>query len=70
MKNNKVICPYCKSNNVAEILYGMPAFTKKLEKDLESKKIILGGCCISNDSPQYHCNDCGKEWGKLDIHNK
>jgi hypothetical protein len=40
----------------------MPAFSKKLEKDLENRKIILGGCCISDDSPLFHCNECAKEW--------
>ena len=40
----------------------MPSFRKKLEKELEQGKIILGGCCIENDSPLFHCNDCDKEW--------
>lgn len=43
----------------------MPMFTKKLEKELEQGKVKLGGCCISDDSPKYHCTDCGKEWGKM-----
>lgn len=60
----KIICPSCNSKNVAKYLYGMPAFSKKLEKELEQGKIKLGGCCISDESPQFHCNDCGKEWGK------
>jgi DNA-directed RNA polymerase subunit RPC12/RpoP len=61
------ICPYCNSKNVGKILYGMPMFTKKLEKEMASGKIKLGGCCIIDDSPLYHCNDCGKEWGKLIV---
>lgn len=61
---NQIICPSCKSKNVAEYLYGMPSFSKKLEKELEQRKVILGGCCQKIDAPLFHCNDCGKEWGK------
>ena len=35
-----------------------------LEKEIEQGKVKLGGCCISDDSPQFHCNDCGTDWGK------
>jgi hypothetical protein len=59
-KKNK--CPYCNSKDVAKILYGLPSFSKKLEKELESGKLVLGGCCISEDSPLFHCNKCTKEW--------
>jgi YgiT-type zinc finger domain-containing protein len=34
----------------------------KLQKLLDEKKVMLGGCVISLDNPQWHCNDCGKEW--------
>ena len=63
MKNHKNInCPFCNSKNIAEILYGLPSFSPKLDKDLKSGKLILGGCCISEDSPRFHCNNCAKEW--------
>jgi hypothetical protein len=63
MKNHQsIICPFCNSKNVAEILYGLPAFSKKLEKELNSGKLTLGGCCISDESPRFHCNSCVKEW--------
>lgn len=64
--NNKINCPICHSKNIAEYLYGMPAFSKKLEKQLADKKIILGGCCIDEHSPTYHCNDCGQEWRDIE----
>ena len=59
------ICPSCNSKNVARFLYGIQEFSGKLIKEKEEGKIILAGCHISDDSPKYHCNDCGKEWGKL-----
>ena len=58
----KLICPKCKSENIAEILYGLPAFDDELEKDLESGKIVLGGCYIGSQNPHFHCNDCGGEF--------
>jgi len=65
--NHKNICHYCNSKNVAKILYGLPAFSKKLEKELKTGKVILGGCCISDESPLFHCNDCAKEWKQIKI---
>lgn len=68
MKNiQKNRCPNCNSKNVAEILYGLPIYSKELEKKLEKGKIILGGCCITNNSPLFHCNDCSKEWGVFKL---
>ena len=65
-------CPYCGSTNTAEILYGMPAFSKTLEKKLASGKIHLGGCCIETMrtetgeivlmNPDRYCNSCQKEF--------
>lgn len=51
-------CPACSSHRVAIILYGMPAFSAKLEKDLNAGRIILGGCCITDDDPEWQCADC------------
>ncbi len=56
-------CPRCGSRNTAEILYGMPAYTEDLQKKLDSKKVVLGGCCITGMDPKYHCNDCGQDFG-------
>ncbi len=61
------ICPRCGSIDVARILWGRHAFTKELERDLRSGKIVLGGCCITPKSAKYHCNDCGAEFGTIDL---
>jgi len=61
---NKIKCPFCNSKRVAEILYGMPAFSKELEQELKDEKIFLGGCVIHDDIPLFHCFKCGKDWGK------
>lgn len=55
---NELSCPKCKSKKISKILWGMPNFNKALEKDIENKKIVLGGCVITGDEPEFHCNDC------------
>lgn len=58
-------CPACGSKGIASYLYGMPIFSKKLEKEMETGKTILGGCCISDDDPIWKCLSC-----ETDIYRK
>jgi hypothetical protein len=51
-------CPACKSTGIASILYGNPAFYPELEADLEEKRIVLGGCMVTNDDPRWQCTTC------------
>lgn len=57
-----MICPKCKNDNVARFLYGMPAFDKKLEKDMADGKVVLGGCEVDPLFPKYKCNVCKYEF--------
>ena len=57
-------CPKCNSKNIAEILWGLPNFIE-IKDDLEAGKIFLGGCCVTDESSKWHCNDCKHEWGKV-----
>ena len=52
-------CPSCGGTDIAMILWGLPGMDLKLEKKVKDKKIVLGGCCVSNDDPELECNDCG-----------
>ena len=52
-------CPSCGGTDIAMILWGLPDMDLKLEKKVKDKKIVLGGCCVSNDDPELECNDCG-----------
>ena len=56
-------CPKCGSKRVAPILYGMPAFNEEMEQKLKKEKLYIGGCCISDINPEYHCFGCGKGVG-------
>lgn len=55
---SKTICPKCNSQNTCSILYGMVGFDEKLNKDLEAGRVHLGGCEVSGEDPDRHCNDC------------
>jgi hypothetical protein len=58
----KTYCPNCNSGNVAEILWGYPIGTPELDRALEERIIVLGGCCVSSDDPKWECNNCGNRW--------
>jgi len=51
-------CPKCGSTRIATILYGFPVHSIKLMDDIDSGKVALGGCCISDDDPVWECVDC------------
>jgi len=59
-KKTKLQCPKCKSKKVIPIAYGLPTYeTFKLS---EEGKIKLGGCCVTNNDPEYFCKDCGNKF--------
>ena len=55
-------CPVCKSTKMASILYGYPAFSLELEVALEEKRVVLGGCFIVTDDPNWQCTACDTEF--------
>lgn len=57
-------CPSCGSNKIANIQFGYPAFSSKLESDINEGKIVLAGCCISLDDPEWQCSNCHAEYFK------
>ena len=51
-------CPQCGSRDgVREIDWGFPA------PELDQSKYVMGGCCISDDDPEWACIECGHDWG-------
>ena len=46
-------CPKCGCSKIASILYGMPAFSPELEMELDEGKIVLGGCCITDNGSEF-----------------
>lgn len=57
-------CPNCNKTWIAKIVYGYFCINELMDKDLKSKKIVLGGCTIDEQSPKWVCNSCGHTWGK------
>ena len=57
------ICPECGSGDIIPILYGMPALSAR--KREEEGKLYLGGCCITEDDPKWHCKKCATQFGKV-----
>jgi len=55
-------CPKCDTGNVATILYGLPDNSDGLQRELDAERVVLGGCVIFGDDPEWHCNECQHEW--------
>lgn len=55
-------CPKCGSgqDKVIPIIYGMPG--AELGRAADRGEVILRGCIVSADDPQWHCKACGHEW--------
>jgi hypothetical protein len=55
-------CPWCDSGRAVPIIYG---YTSGQIPHLSAEeKAVWGGCCVSGSEPQWHCLDCGREWGR------
>ena len=66
-------CPYCGSRNTGRYMYGMPAYSEKLQDKMDRGKVHLAGCGIFladvggrsvMTGPMFHCNDCQKDFGE------
>lgn len=55
-------CPICRKGNVVEVLYGEP--TPEAWSDHLNGKLMIGGCCICEDSPEHQCTVCGSGYSK------
>jgi len=53
-------CPKCGSENILDIIYGYP--DDGLDKKAQSGKVILGGCIVTGDDPQWQCEKCGTDF--------
>lgn len=60
-------CPECGSEKIADILYGLPAFSTSLKDRIKDHKIVLGGCCISGNDPAWKCIACNTYIYKMEI---
>ena len=57
-----ICCPKCRSEDVLEIIYGLPG--ESLLNAAQKGKVVLGGCCITGNDPEFHCKSCGNDFRK------
>ncbi len=69
-KPDGLLCPSCNSDKIMEIVYGLPAITEEVKKEIEKKTITLGGCMVSKDSPQWMCGLCDCKFDSPPINKK
>ena len=56
-------CSECGDVKVAEIVYGYPSSDWDWEKNTDSSKVVLGGCCIPPDPHRWRYRSCYHELG-------
>lgn len=60
---DRLKCPQCGSDCIARIQWGLPAWTEELRRRLKDGRMVLGGCCISDESRDWECRECGYRFG-------
>jgi hypothetical protein len=53
-------CPSCDTDNVVPIVYGYP--DPETMESSERGELSLGGCCVTENDPEWHCKKCEHEW--------
>ena len=59
-------CPSCNSKKVALIFWGYPGDIEWYLQAAAEKKIVGGGCNITDHDPKWECNECFHRWGERD----
>lgn len=59
------ICPKCKSDSTAEIMYGLLTNEERANWDsfqtvLRQQKKVVGGCVVGPE--RFYCYNCGNKW--------
>ena len=53
-------CPSCSGHDIRRIMYGLP--TDETLRRAERGEVVLGGCTVFDDMPDWRCMTCGHEW--------
>ena len=62
----KLNCPNCNNDEIAFIFWGYPNLDNDIEKAVENKEIVMGGCIVTDHDPKWECTECHHRWGKRD----
>ena len=55
-------CSRCGSRDVGRILRGYPIFSDDLRAHLDAGEVVLGGCIVMGNDPEFRCHACGHEF--------
>jgi len=58
-------CPQCGSERAVPIVYGMPG-GETIEAS-ERGELVLGGCVVSDDDPEWSCLGCWTQWSDAAV---
>jgi hypothetical protein len=53
-------CPQCGGTDIKQIMYGLPM--EETMKRAKLGEVVLGGCCVFEGMPDWHCPSCRHEW--------
>ena len=62
MSSKRTPCPKCQSKKILPIQYGEPSMATL--DNSEAGKLVLGGCCVTEESTKWYCVDCEHEFGQ------
>ncbi len=58
-------CPQCGSHRTVPIVYGfVPA---SVGEAAERGEVVLGGCMLTGEDPEWACLACGHRWGRVRL---
>ena len=53
-------CPSCNGTDIRQIMYGLP--TGETLERAKRDEVVLGGCTIFDDMPDWRCMSCQHDW--------
>jgi hypothetical protein len=59
MAKKSAVCPACGGPGFP-IVYGLATY--QAGQATERGEIVLGGCAVTGEDPDYRCGECGVRW--------
>jgi hypothetical protein len=53
-------CPACGGKEIKQVMYGFP--TKETMERAKRGEVVLGGCCVIDDMPDWQCSGFHHRW--------
>lgn len=57
----RLLCPKCERGRLRPIIYGLVQDGELREK-ADRGEIVLGGCQVAEESPDWECSECGTRY--------